>query len=326
MPTNVLHHPGIYNIKRINTLQAESKITSATIRLNSFKLAHNLFIQQIVECQLTEWLPDNPLARPTQSTNRKNTQIVSGLSQILKEQGLQLKIPKYPIQKHNGEWIGDHTSPTEYKKMRPYLKRQNILFCHQTRGDLTPRRLLSTFWDLRLVNRPPKEEAAQTPNWASYQNTGNTIDIYTDGAIDQEQHDHRKKGISIAYSGTTPPIVANAPIAKDSTQTELQAICLAILTSPSNQSIRLHTDSSRAIHAVQTKAQTAKQQVRRAYSTELKLIQETIQKEKLKVEWIKVKAHSNNKQNDQADELAKKGKTSSMAFRIKIRNLTIIDD
>jgi hypothetical protein len=122
MPTNAIHHPGMYNIKRIATLQAESKITSATIRLNSTGITKELFIQQIIEHQLSEWLPDSPLARPGPSTSRRNTQLVTGISQILSEQELCLTIPDYPILPSNEEWIGKHTSQETYKKMLPYLK------------------------------------------------------------------------------------------------------------------------------------------------------------------------------------------------------------
>jgi hypothetical protein len=103
MPTNAIHHLRMYNIKRIGTLQAESKVTSTTIRLNSSGLTKELFIQQIIDHQLSEWLPDSPLARPMPSTNRRNTHLITGLSQILSEQGLCLSILDYPIYKSNAE-------------------------------------------------------------------------------------------------------------------------------------------------------------------------------------------------------------------------------
>ena len=325
MPTNAIHHPGMYNIKRIATLQAESKITSATIRLNSTGITKELFIQQIIEHQLSEWLPDSPLASPSPSTNRRNTQLVTGISQILSEQELRLTIPDYPIQPSNEEWIGKHTSQETYKKMLPYLKRKNILYCHQARGDLTPRRFLSTFWDLRLTTRTAIPEEPTGSRWINHQHTETTINIYTDGAIDTTIHGSRKKGIGIYYEETIPPIIANAPTARDSTQTELQAICLAITISPPHQSIRLHTDSSRAIHAIQKEANTAKQLVRRAYDTELRLIQKTTRQKSLQIEWIKVKAHSNNQSNNQADQLAKEGKTSNNTFKITATDPILTD-
>src|SRR3954467_14098220 len=209
--------------------------------------------------------------------------------------------------------------------MLPYLKRKNILYCHQARGDLTPRRLLSIFWDLRLVTRTVSPEDSTGPHWTNHQHTETTINIYTDGAIDTTIQDSRKKGIGIYYEGTIPPIAANALTARDSTQTELQAICLAVITSPPHQSIRLHTDSSRAINAIQKEANTAKQLVRRAYDTELRLIQKSTQQKSLQIEWIKVKAHSNNQPNNQADQLAKEGKTSNNIFKITATDATLTD-
>src|SRR5436305_8776642 len=209
--------------------------------------------------------------------------------------------------------------------MLPYLKRKNILYCHQARGDLTPRRFLNTFWELRLITRTATPEEPTGSHWINHQHIETTINIYTDGAIDTTTQGSRKKGISIYYEGTIPSIIANAPTARDSTQTELQAICLAITASPPYQSIRLHTDSSRAIHAIQKEANTAKQLVRRAYDAELRLIQKTAQQKSLQIEWIKVKAHSNNQSNNQADQLAKEGKTSNNIFKITATDPILTD-
>ena len=209
--------------------------------------------------------------------------------------------------------------------MQPYLKWQNILYCHQTRDDLTPRRLLNIFWELRLITRPTNPTNPTTQQWTNYQHTETVIDIYTDGAIDMEPQTTRRKGIGIHYGESAQPISANAHTARDSTQTELQAICLAITTSPPYQHIHIHTDSSRAIRTIQKEASTAKQHVRRAYSTELRSIQNSIHKKNLQIEWIKVKAHGNNQSNNLADQLAKAGKTSNNTFEIETDNPTIVN-
>jgi ribonuclease HI len=151
------------------------------------------------------------------------------------------------------------------------------------------------------------------------------IDIFIDGAIDIELQTTRRKGIGIYYRESAQPISAKAHTARDSTQTELQAICLAITTSLPYQHICLHTDSSKAIRAIQKEANTAKQQVRRAYNTELRAIQKTIREKNLQIEWIKVKAHSNNQSNNLADQLAKAGKTSNNTVKIETDNPTIVD-
>src|SRR4051812_10398607 len=77
---------------------------------------------------------------------------------------------------------------------------------------------------------------------------------------------------------------------------------------------------------IQKDASTAKQKVRRNYSTELDYIQKTITTKRLKVSWHKVQAYSGNTGNDLADRLAKKGKNQLNAFKVSITTPTITDE
>ena len=97
IPTNALQHPHLYNIKKINTLQAESKITNITIKLNTTGTPKQLLIQQILECQLAEWLPDNPLSSPRTTLAKRNPQLIAGISHLLNNLGLRIDIPDYPL-------------------------------------------------------------------------------------------------------------------------------------------------------------------------------------------------------------------------------------
>ena len=114
----------------------------------------------------------------------------------------------------------------------------------------------------------------------------------------------RRYGIGITCPELDIGISANSPTARDSTQTELQTICLAILIAGKKQAIRIITNSNRAINAIQKTSQIAKHRVRRNYSTEIEFIQKTIELKQLKIQWQKTCTHSGTPENKQADQLA----------------------
>jgi ribonuclease HI len=249
------------------------------------------------------------------------------LSCLLREQNIRISIPNYPIlESDERNWIANHLPAEDYKKLMPYLKKNKLIYCEQTTEHLPPRKFMEEFQILRTSFQGSSTTKKSTTNWKKYPKTEGTLQIYTDGAIDTNPTGTRNSGIGICCKEIGLEIAASTPTARDSIQAELQAICLAIQVSPKEQQLAIHTDSERAIRAIQTKQETTKHRIRRSYSTELDYIHRATLKNQLSINWEKVRAYNNIPGNDQADSLARIGKGQDIqTFEITIETPTITD-
>jgi len=94
-----------------------------------------------------------------------------------------------------------------------------------------------------------------------------------------------------------------------STKPELLAIWLAVLAIPSKKEIKVFTDSAVAIESIEKGREilTNKQWLKLNNHDLVRSILELAKVKEIHLELEKIKGHSNNKWNDRADSLAKKG-------------------
>ena len=122
-PVKSIHHPDFYNLKSIEDLQAESKITNTLIRINTPGITQDLIIQQIVESQLEAWLPHNHLSNPISFHYQSRNKLIIGISEILYQRKLHITLPQYPmLADSKATTIQQIIEPTEYTRISPYLK------------------------------------------------------------------------------------------------------------------------------------------------------------------------------------------------------------
>ena len=112
-----------------------------------------------------------------------------------------------------------------------------------------------------------------------------------------------------------------------STHTEISAFLLALLVCPENAKINIYTDSQTTINTYTYLTHNEMKSITKRNFLKIKnnslwdVILSTINRFNLKVKLIKVKAHSGNKWNEEADKLAKIG-TNKFPISIKFDNFS----
>ena len=109
-----------------------------------------------------------------------------------------------------------------------------------------------------------------------------------------------------------------------STKAELLAIWCVILIAPSESKIKIYTDSAAVIASIDNTMQyvtNRKRMKKKNYSLIID-IEDTIKTKKIEIELVKVKGHSNNRQNNRADSLAKEGANLQDIDRIVEESVT----
>ncbi|HEY6410769.1 MAG TPA: hypothetical protein VIY29_25225 [Ktedonobacteraceae bacterium] len=201
MPINTLQHPHLYNIKAVEDLQAESKITSLQIRLNTTGEPRQMLIQQILESQIKIWTPDNPISSPRFNLPDRHNSIIAGVSTILRERNIQIEIPDYPIKSQKKrKWIANYLPTEDYRKMVKYLRAKKLLFCDQVRQHTPPAKYSDNFQILKTVSLDGPESTKKANSYrgaAKMKVTGQTVNVYTDGSTDQTPGQSRRCGIGI---------------------------------------------------------------------------------------------------------------------------------
>ena len=105
-----------------------------------------------------------------------------------------------------------------------------------------------------------------------------------------------------------------------STKAELIAIWSMLLTIPSEAEVIVYTDSLAAICAMESgfSLETARRALKQSNFLLTEKIVDLIKTKNIHLELNKVKAHSNNKWNDLADKLAKKGCEASETIQVEL--------
>jgi len=143
-----------------------------------------------------------------------------------------------------------------------------------------------------------------------------SFQFYTDGSLGNSSDGEKRMGA--AWVQTEGPNQGNFFAAgvtdwPSSYRAEIVAIILAMLTVPQNSEIEIVTDSASCINTFHRLYKPSpKHTIRRwikekNWSLWMRLF-EIIRRKRLQVKFKKVKAHSGDKYNDQADRLAKEGK------------------
>src|SRR4051812_28908007 len=190
-PLESIHHPDLYNLKSIEDLQAESKITNMIIRINTPGITQEFAIQQVLECQLIAWNPNNHLTSPTEDPYLARNHLIAGISTLLHHRQLHITIPKYPMSPQpNTPTIQEIVTKEEYCKLSPYLKKHHILYKHQITSINYPSRLMGVITNISHNNQPTSvnskpRKTSRKPVQIAF--SPNTFEIYTDSSL---KHTH----------------------------------------------------------------------------------------------------------------------------------------
>ncbi|CAG8796051.1 5215_t:CDS:2, partial [Dentiscutata erythropus] len=150
--------------------------------------------------------------------------------------------------------------------------------------------------------------------------TNNKIETYTDGSCIKKKIPGNligqyKKTVAMGYGivikieeqdkkeELTFKGITQGPLS--STRAELMAIAVLLDISPRNKTIKIYTDSSAAIAAINGYIDLRKRKKRKSYKNPyiLQTIEELIVKKEIKIELVKIKAHTGIKLNEKADQI-----------------------
>ena len=190
-PSESIHHPDLYNLKSIEDLQAESKITNIIIRINTPGITQEFAIQQVLECQLIAWNPNNHLTNPIEDPYLTRNHLIAGISTLLYYRQLHITIPKYPmLSQPNTQTIQEIVIKEEYHKLAPYLKKHHILYKYQITSINYPSRLMGIITNISHNNQltsinNQQRKTSRKPVQIAF--NANTLQIYTDSSL---KHTH----------------------------------------------------------------------------------------------------------------------------------------
>jgi hypothetical protein len=146
----------------------------------------------------------------------------------------------------NSNPIQPHLTKEQYLKLTPFIRRHHILHIHQISRARYPQKFLNIILPLQNII-PQRITTHSSTNIVKFKKAVETINIHTDGSIKHHLNLNIKAGAGIFITSQTIKASYQLPSAQDATQAELQAITIAILMSPKDQHINIHTDSERAI-------------------------------------------------------------------------------
>jgi ribonuclease HI len=141
----------------------------------------------------------------------------------------------------------------------------------------------------------------------------NNLHFYTDASIQNICSPNIRTGIGWILENYSY-IKFNAAILStlNSTQAEMEAIIPILLIIPQNLSIHIHTDNLSAIHLIKQLPYSNYTQLKHPNWNTLHIINYLLQLKQTKLILHKIKSHSKNAYNTNADLLAKKGTNKSI--------------
>jgi len=176
----------------------------------------------------------------------------------------------------------------------------------------------------RLINSP--DIASQLKQAAQALESTNILSFYTDGSLVRSTPINDVMGLGwVNENNEELRFQASATLWPSSTKAEMLACLTALITSPRHAKVTIHTDSKATIDGFQRLPEVSRLSIRkREKITNYPLwcmISYIIAQLDLEVIMKKVKAHSGDRLNDLADELAKNAVIHSLRL---ILNLTLI--
>src|SRR6185295_6813209 len=143
--------------------------------------------------------------------------------------------------------------------------------------------------------------------------------FYTDGVLYKKKKENDTERIGIGWlqvgernNWPEEEIALRLEEWPSATIAELAAIWTAILTVPEGKNIELHTDSMAALRNINRAIQKVEKEkiLKKKNAMWIMNITGLIKSKNIKIDIVKVKSHSEDKWNDRADSLAKKGANS----------------
>ncbi|KAG9298277.1 hypothetical protein G9A89_002765 [Geosiphon pyriformis] len=130
-PASAMHHTSLYNLFKIDDIQAKSKITDLLVKLNSNDIAEMTTKIRLANLQAQRWSAHSILEYPTNEQSKPGIIDERGIS--FKSSGNTYGVPD-SLKPHAHLIETVITSGVAYSKVRSLLRKENILYLHQVQN------------------------------------------------------------------------------------------------------------------------------------------------------------------------------------------------
>src|SRR5579883_3173776 len=138
------------------------------------------------------------------------------------------------------------------------------------------------------------------------------LNFYTDGSLNKAGNEELIPKMAAAWVNTETDIIASARVEGQisSTNPEIQAIILCLEAAPANTKVVIHTDSQAAKNMMEKvisgeyKSWPARKRMKTPYWNLWDTANTLVERKKMKIQMVKVKAHSGIEYNEYANKAA----------------------
>ncbi|KAG9295048.1 hypothetical protein G9A89_017842 [Geosiphon pyriformis] len=319
---DVIHHLSLYGLKTFEQVQAESKLALVVFFTNSVEILRCLFSHQLYDLQVLCWHPLDPLQYPVHVKVNPLNNFLADVVHIFS--GCDLSLGGSLVSTfcwRGGTPMFFVLGESYYVKNVSLLRHYGIAFWKW----LDPRGLVPAWFELSicflegvssllvcsmLLAGCDSSDILQSREFGVIGaslfnfNVGH-ISTYTDRSLSDLGTVDMKAGAAVFFEDIDMDLGVEVSGLMSSILMELMAIALALKCIPSSHSVNLFSDSQTALNACKLKMELVCLDFRNRCWIERHHIVNIIHHKNLRVNWYKVKKHSEVSGNEQADKLAR---------------------
>ncbi|KAG9292558.1 hypothetical protein G9A89_006929 [Geosiphon pyriformis] len=178
-PASAMHHSFLYNLFKIDDIQAKGKITDLLVRLNSADIAGMATKIRLANLQAQRWSAYSILEYPTNEQSKPEVNFIANIIQMIEKRGISFKsngnTHGIPESSRPQTYLIESILPSNetYIKVRSLLRKKNMLYLHQIQNN---NESLMTWMD--FTKKYKQSDSGRIPKWFKILESTIIIDEY----------------------------------------------------------------------------------------------------------------------------------------------------